>query len=75
MHPALMLLIALVVPSVIVGAVIAIDAIRNAPEGREDESGFWYAEGSQVAQMRRAKEVDATPAAQAGRLPDYADTV
>ena len=74
MHPALMLLIALVVPSLIVGTVVAVDAIRNAPEGREDENGFWYAEGNQP-QLGRTKEADVAPAAQAGRLPDYADMV
>lgn len=74
MHPALLLLIALVVPSIIVGAVIAVDAVRNAPVGREDENGFWYADGNQMARTRETEHSEVAPTAPAGRLSDYANT-
>lgn len=47
MHPVLIVTLALVVPSIIVGALIAVSAIRDARDGYEDEHGFWFGPSAQ----------------------------
>jgi hypothetical protein len=40
MHPALVYLLVIVAIMVVVGGIIAVVGLRNAPEGYEDEFGF-----------------------------------
>jgi hypothetical protein len=42
MHPALAITVALLVPSIIVGAMVGFRAMQDARDGYEDEHGFWY---------------------------------